>query len=155
MKRNAGSSWFPPHEDKLNDPQYTRRRVWLLGLVLSSDASLALPLDVAGLFLLRLIQDLKPIGFEEELAQAFQEVGFTVGEQVASPKALESLRKRRTSIVLRHSVWILALSALLTLTGMVAALWHMAWWIGFAFIAMVMISQVIVIVAIVKVYREQ
>jgi uncharacterized membrane protein len=113
--------------------------------------ALALPLDLAGLFLLRLVQDLKRVGFEEEMAQAFQDVGFTVGAQIASPKALESLRKRRTGIVLGSSLGILALSALLTLTGMTAALWHMAWWIGVVFLAMVMISLAIVIVAIVTI----
>ena len=111
--------------------------------------ALALPLDLAGLLLLRLVQDLKHVGFEEEVAQAFQEVGFTVGEQVASPTALEALRKRRTRIVLGACLGILALSVLLTLTGMTAALWHMAWWIGVAFFAMVLIGQGIVIVALV------
>ena len=53
-------------------------------------------------------------------------------------------------MVLSSSLGILALSALLTLTGMTAALWHMAWWIGVVFIAMVMISPVIVIVVIVN-----
>src|SRR5215472_2943551 len=44
--------------------------------------ALALPLDLTGLLLLRLLQDLKHVGFEEEAAQAFQEAGFTVGEQI-------------------------------------------------------------------------
>jgi hypothetical protein len=110
--------------------------------------ALALPLDVAGLILLRLVQDLKRVGFEEEVVQVFKDVGFTVGAQMASPTALESLRKRRTGIVLGDSLGILALSGLLTLTGMTAALWHMAWWIGVVFLAMVLISLAIVIVAI-------
>ena len=118
-------------------------------MVATTAFALALPLNVTGLFLLRLVEDLKHIGFEEELAQAFQEVDFTVGEQVVSAKALESWRKRRTGIVLGSSLGILALSLVLTLTGMTAALWHMAWWIGVVFFAMVIISQVIVIVAIV------
>ncbi len=113
--------------------------------------ALALPLDVAGLILLRLVQDLKRVGFEEEVVQVFQDVGFTVGEQMASPTALESLRKRRTGIVLGDSLGILALSGLLTLTGMTAALWHMAWWIGVVFLAMVLISLAMVIVAIITI----
>ena len=112
--------------------------------------ALALPLDLVGLILLRLVQDLKHVGFEEEVAQAFQEVGFTVGEQVASPTALEALRKRRTGTVLRYSLWILALTVLLTLTAMTAALWHMAWWIGVVFFfVMALISPAIVILALV------
>jgi hypothetical protein len=117
-------------------------------LVATAAFALALPLDVAGLFLLKLVQDLKHIGFEEEMAQAFQEVGFTMAEQVASPTGLEALRKRRTGVALSYSLGILVLSVLLTLTGMIATLWHMAWWIGVVFFTMVMLSFVIVIVAI-------
>jgi len=111
--------------------------------------ALALPLELAGLLLLRLDQDLKHVGFEEEVAQAFQEVGPNVREQVASRTALELWPKRRTRIVLLYALWILALSVVLTLTGMAAALWHMAWWIGVVFFAMVLISQGMVIVALV------
>jgi hypothetical protein len=111
--------------------------------------ALALPLELAGLLLLRLDQDLKHAGFEEEVAQAFQEVGPNVREQVASRTALELWPKRRTRIVLLYALWILALSVVLTLTGMAAALWHMAWWIGVVFFAMVLISQGMVIVALV------
>lgn len=120
-------------------------------LVSTSAFALALPLNVSGLILLRLVQDLKHVGFEEEVTQAFQEVGYsyTVGEQVAAPKTLESLQKRRTVVFLSFSLGILALSFLLTLTGMIAVLLHMAWWIGAGFFAMVMISLVIVSVAIV------
>src|SRR6266516_3494719 len=113
-------------------------------MVATAAFALALPLNVAGLVLLRLLQDLMHIGFEEELAQAFQEVGFTV----ASPTALEALRNRRTGVALSSSLVILALSVLLTLTAMTATMWHMAWWIGVGFFAMAIISQVIVIVAI-------
>jgi hypothetical protein len=118
-------------------------------MVSTAAFALALPLNVSGLILLKLVQDLKHVGFEEEVAHAFQEVGYTVGEQVATPKALESLRKRRTGVFLSYSLGILALSGLLTLTGMIAALWHMAWWIGIGFVVMVMISLLTVIVAIV------
>jgi hypothetical protein len=109
--------------------------------------AIALPLNITGLFLLRVFQDLKNVKFEEEAAQAFHDVGFTIGEQLASPKTLESLRKRRTTIFLSWSLGILVLSSLLTLTGMIAVLWHMAWWIGVVFIAMVIICPVIVIIA--------
>ena len=112
--------------------------------------ALALPLDVTGLLLLRLIQDLKHVGLEEEMAQAFKEVGFTFGEQMPAPAALEKRRSRRTAVILSYVLGILALSGLLTLTGMTATLWHMAWWIGISFLAMVMLSPVIVIVAIVN-----
>lgn len=120
-------------------------------LVATTALALALPLNVTGLVLLRLIQDLKQVGFEEEMAQSFQEVGFTGDPQIPAipaPPALEASRKRRASIVLAYCSGILALSALLTLTGMTSALWHMAWWIGVVFCAMAIISIVIVILAI-------
>ncbi len=66
--------------------------------------ALALPLELAGLLLLRLDQDLKHVGFEEEVAQAFQEVGPNVREQVASRTALELWPKRRTRIVLLYAL---------------------------------------------------
>jgi ABC-type multidrug transport system fused ATPase/permease subunit len=118
-------------------------------MVSTAAFAFALPLNVTGLFLLRLVKDLKQVGFEEEFAQAFQDVDFTVGQQVASPKTLVSLKKRRTSSFLAYSFGILAVSALLTLTGMIAVLWYMAWWIGVIFFVMVIISLVIVIVALV------
>lgn len=110
----------------------------------------ALPLNVTGLFLLRVVKDLKEVGFEQEFAQAFQDVDVTIREQVASPKTLESLRKRRTGFFLAYSLGILVLSVLLTLTGMIAVLWYMAWWIGVIFFVMVIISLVIVNVALVS-----
>jgi hypothetical protein len=105
--------------------------------------ALALPLDVAGLFLLRLVQDLNRVGFEDTVAHAFGEVGSVVGALVPAPSTLEAQRKRRTESVLRISLWILALSGLLAVMGMVAVLWHMAWWIAVAFLAMVVLSLVI------------
>lgn len=110
----------------------------------------ALPMNVTGLFLLRLAKDLLHIGFEQEFAQAFQDVEGTVREQIASPKTLESHRKRRTILFLAYSLVILALSSLLTLIGMIAVLWYIAWWIGVIFFVMVIISLVIVILAFVS-----
>jgi ABC-type multidrug transport system fused ATPase/permease subunit len=118
-------------------------------IVSTAAFAFALPLNVTGLFLLRLAKDLKNVGLEEEFAQALQDVDFNVGEQVASPKTLESLRRRRTEFFLAYSLGILALSVLLTLTGLIAVLWYMAWWIGVMFFVGVIISLVIVIVAFV------
>lgn len=120
-------------------------------IIVSTGAlALALPADAAGFFLLRLVADLKQVGLEEIAAQAFQEVGFSVENQVPSPGAPESVEKRRTRIVLRYSYALLAVSILLTLVGMTAALWHMAWWIGVVFVAMVVASQGVVFGAIVS-----
>jgi ABC-type multidrug transport system fused ATPase/permease subunit len=119
-------------------------------IVSTAAFAFSLPLNVTGLFLLRLVKDMKQVGFENEFAQAFQDVDFTVGGQITSPKTLESQRKRRTVFFLAYSLGILALSVLLTLTGMIAVLWYMAWWIGVIFFVMVIISLVIVIVALVS-----
>ena len=55
--------------------------------------ALALPLNLTGLFLLRLVKDLKQVRFEEELEQAFKDVDSSVREQFASPKTLTSLQR--------------------------------------------------------------
>lgn len=110
--------------------------------------ALALPLDVTGLVLLRFVQDIKPVRFEEEVAQTFQEAGLTPGEQqVPSLTALQALRIRGTQVALRYALGILTLSIVLTLAGMTAALWHMAWWIGAGFAAMVVVSVVTILLA--------
>lgn len=110
--------------------------------------ALALPLELAGLCLLRLAQDTQRIGLENEWARAIQGAGFPVGE-LAAPTAQVSRQKRRTRVILFYSLGILVLSILLTLTGLVAALWHMAWWIAVVFLAMAVISLGIVIAALV------
>jgi hypothetical protein len=101
-----------------------------------------------GLFLLKLVPEMMDVKFEELLARAFQEVGFTGGGQVAAPSALEAMRRRRTKIVLFTFPGVLALSVLLTLTGMLASLWHMAWWITVAFVAVTILSLLIVILVV-------
>lgn len=108
----------------------------------------ALPLNLTGLLLLRLANDLKHVGFEEELEQAFKGTDPVVREKAASHNILESMRKRRTIFFLSYSLGILALSVLLTLIGMIAVLWHMAWWIGVVFFVMVILCLVLVIIAI-------
>ena len=118
-------------------------------IVVSTAAfALALPLNVTGLVLLRLVQDLKQVRFEDEVAHAFEQAGLTLGEeQIPSAEALETMSKSRPRVVLSTSSAILTLSVVLTVTGMTAALWHMAWWIGITFLAMVLIGLVIVTVA--------
>jgi ABC-type multidrug transport system fused ATPase/permease subunit len=106
----------------------------------------ALPLNVAGLFLLKLFQEMKDVGIDEHMLHAFQDAGFPIEAYFPPPQAKESLHRRRTGIALRYSVGIVAMSIVLTLIGMVAALWYMAWWIGVVFLAMVLVSQVLVII---------
>ena len=112
-------------------------------MVATAAFALALPLDVAGLFALRLAQDLQRVGLEDEVARAVGQVIPAVGALAPSPTMREAQRQRRTVRLLRTSFWILALSGVLAVLGMQAVLWRMAWWIAVAFLAMVMISLVI------------
>lgn len=114
--------------------------------------ALVLPLDVAGLVLLRLVRDLEHVNieldFENEVRQALQSADPSQGEELAAPKPLETVRKRRTQLALMYSFSILGLSIVLTLVGMIAALWHMAWWTALAFAVMTLISLGIVSIAV-------
>ncbi len=113
----------------------------------------ALPLNLTGLFLLRMVQELKGAALEDELVQAFNEEGF-VSDQIPAPAdldaALASMRTRRLALVLRSSSGILVVSVLLTLTGLVSTLWHMAWWIAIGFFAMLVICFVIVVLVMAR-----
>lgn len=53
---------------------------------------------------------------------------------------LESVMKRRTTRVLIYCYAMLIVSALLMFVGVTAAFWHMAWWIGVAFLVMAVLS---------------
>ena len=108
----------------------------------------SLPLDITGLYLLRLLQDLTQGSLEEGLAQNFQDAGFPI--DIPAPTTLEAAREKRTRIMLGYSIGMLAPSALLTVVGMIGTMWHMAWWIGIGFFAMVFIGLVIVNQAIVS-----
>jgi hypothetical protein len=109
----------------------------------------ALPLNVVGIFLLRLITDMKEIRIDDLTLQAFQDAGFPDIEAYFPPaRERESLRKRRSTVGLLYSFGIGVLSVALTLTSLVAALWHMAWWIAVAFFVVVTLSLVLVVVAI-------
>jgi hypothetical protein len=86
--------------------------------------AVSLPLNVTGLVLLRLVQDLKPVQFEG-VAQVFQEAGLTPGEQqIPSVASLEALRERGTQVILSTTLGMLGLSSILTIVGMTAAMWH-------------------------------
>ena len=109
----------------------------------------ALPLNVAGLFLLRLIKDMKDIRIDDLALQAFQEADFpNIDAYFPASEDRVPLTRRRFNIVLLYSLGIIALSIALTGTGLVAALWHMAWWIGVSVLALIILSTVLVIVVL-------
>ncbi|HEY7782172.1 MAG TPA: hypothetical protein VIC85_18425 [Ktedonobacterales bacterium] len=112
--------------------------------------ALALPLNVAGLIVLKLVQDMDRIGLSRELTRAFQDAGLPAGQFTPAAVASGPHRPSGTQMALYYSLGALQLSVLLVLTGLVAALWHMAWWIAVAFLAMVVLCLSTIIVALAK-----
>ncbi len=115
--------------------------------------ALDLPLNLAGLIMLRLVQELKGSGFENQLVQAFKEEGY-ISDQIPQPPdldaALTEINKRRMSIVLQAASVAIVVSLLLTLAGMISTLWYMAWWISVAFIAMIVACLITLILIMVR-----
>ena len=105
---------------------------------------LALPVDVAGFVLLRLVTDMKKIRLQEVASQAFKDAGFKVDEVM--PDSVNAERKFQ-SVTLRYTYSLMTLAIVLTLSGITAALWHGAWWIGVGFLVMVVVTQGVVLAA--------
>jgi hypothetical protein len=114
-------------------------------IVSAAALAISLPIAAAGFLLLKLAQDIKRVGLEQVTTEAFEKVGFEFDDKAAANEAPEVGEKRRTARVLRYCYALLVLSASLTLISVTAALWHMAWWIGLAFIAAVVAAQVVVL----------
>jgi len=106
----------------------------------------AFPLEVAGIVVLRLTKDLMDFGVDDLALQAFKESDFPEIDAYFPPAPERAaLLKRRSGLALRYSLGIAVLSMALTLGGMVAALWHMAWWIGSVLLVMVVLSAGLVL----------
>lgn len=107
----------------------------------------ALPFNVTGLFLLKLTQDMNEIAIDDLMKQAFEEAEFPdVEAYFPSNEAKDSRSKRRMEIALRYSVVIVALSLILTVIGVAAAVWYMSWWIAILFLVMVLLSSILLLV---------
>ncbi len=107
----------------------------------------ALPLSVAGIVVLRLTKDLTDFRVDDLALQAFKESGFPRIESYFPAAAKRpALSRRRSALALRYCFAIAAISTSLTLAGLVAALWHMAWWIGAVLLSMVALSVGLVLV---------
>jgi ABC-type multidrug transport system fused ATPase/permease subunit len=101
----------------------------------------ALPLDVAGIILLKLTKDLNDISLDEVMHQAFKDANIPELEQhLPTAEQVQSTYKRRTEVGLRYATWIGCTSAILTLLGMIAALWYIAWWVAVVFIVVSLIA---------------
>lgn len=117
-------------------------------VVATAALALALPPDVAGFLLLRVAADMKNVDLEQVARSAFVEAGFTPEGESAEADS-QAAERRRAAVVLRYSYALLALTVLLTVVGVTASLWYMAWWIAVAFVVMVVLSQAVVFTAIV------
>ena len=107
----------------------------------------ALPMNVAGIVVLRLTKDLMDFGVDDLALQAFKESGFPAIDAYFPPAPERAaLLKRRAGVARRYSLAIAAFSAAITLASLVAALWHMAWWIGSVLLVMVAVSGGLVLV---------
>ena len=119
--------------------------------VRASTAALAaaLPLNVAGIVLLRLIKDVNDVGLDDLTLRAFQDAGFPdIDAYFPSPAERESQYARRSRVALLYAMGIAGLSLALTLTGVAAAVWHMGRWIAFVLLAMVILSVALVGIAV-------
>ena len=87
----------------------------------------ALPLNVAGIVLLRLTKDVQDIGLDDMAREAFRDAGFANIDAYFQPtRQKASMRRRQTGVALGYAFSIAALSMPLTAIGLVASLWHMA-----------------------------
>lgn len=106
----------------------------------------ALPMNVAGLFSLKLIKDMNDLAIDEMMRQAVEDAhipdGVTAIPGLKEPAAPPPERREGG---LRFSMWLVLLSGGTTVLGMAAALWHMAWWVTAVFMVMVIVSAFVAV----------
>ena len=91
----------------------------------------ALPPGALGLILLRVVTDVRNIRRSRSGADTSEQGGPSM-------------------VVLRYAVGLMLVTILLTLIGVTAALWHMAWWIAVAFVAVLGLSLAVFVIAAVQ-----
>jgi hypothetical protein len=107
----------------------------------------ALPLNVGGIVLNRMVKDIRDVEAGEMVTalQAFEEADTSEIAALYPPEEeRESLRRKRSGRALLWSLGFAAVSGTLTAVGVVAALWHVAWWIGVAALVTSVVSVVLV-----------
>ena len=109
----------------------------------------ALPLNVAGIVLLRLIKDVNDVGLDDLTLRAFQDAGFPNIDAYFPPPGERAVQQaRRSRVAMLYSMGIAAVSIALTMTGMSAAMWHMGRPIAFVLLTAATLSVAVVGVAI-------
>jgi len=98
----------------------------------------ALPLNVSGLVVLKLSKDMNELGIDDVVKHAFEEAN--VPEHFPTASSSEALAKKRADAGLSYSLRLALLSGVLTVLGMVAALWFIAWWVAVLFLIVVVVS---------------
>jgi hypothetical protein len=107
----------------------------------------ALPLNVAGIVLLRLVKDLETVGIDDLTLRAFRAAGFpNINAYFPARRERACQYARRTRIALLYSMAIAALNIALTLTGVAAAVWHMGLWIALVLFSSIVLSGILVVI---------
>ena len=113
----------------------------------------ALSVNVVGICLNRLVKDIKYVEVAERLT-ILQEIRDAESAEIEAlyppPEERESVRRRRSTMALWSSLGLAALSSVLTMIGLVAALWHMAWWVGVAGLVTGVLSATLISVVFVS-----
>jgi hypothetical protein len=103
----------------------------------------ALPLDVSGLIALKLVKDMETVAIDDVMKQAFQDAHIPPRSDTLPVEEADAIQKRRANLGLRYAGRLMAISAILTLLGMVAALWYVASWVAVLFLVVVLITLLI------------
>jgi len=100
---------------------------------------------VAGLCLLRLVKDMKEVGIDDLTLQAFKDAGYPDAEAYfPEPRERKAQQSKRSRVAFWYALGIAGLSVVLTVTGLVAALWYMAWWVGVVALVVALASTLLV-----------
>ena len=105
--------------------------------------ALALPPNVTGFVLVRLVTDMRKIRAPDEATEAFKAAGFEL-ESMPDRKEAE---RRMSGVTLTYTFILINVSVLLTIAGLTAALWHSGWWIGVSFLVMLGLSIGVLLLA--------
>jgi hypothetical protein len=119
--------------------------------IATAACALALPPSAVGLILFRLVSDVRSIRQSETAKRELHDAGFTLGG--LPPSERQAAIRRLDAVILRFANGLMTVTVLLTFIGLTAALWHVEWWIGVAFLAVLALSLGTLAVGAVKLAR--
>jgi hypothetical protein len=106
--------------------------------------------------MLKLMQNMKDMKLDELMQQALKDADFPNAEAYfPDTQGMETFRKKRRDVTLRYSLILATLSMTLTLIGLVAALYYMAWWIAALFVTMVILSTALLLTAMSRTFPPE